>query len=369
MKRADLATPSGVDHDYNYLTSIEREFDKAERKANSRGILILENEGRKDRPIKGLASLKAGLERSEVVVARAPTGMSRSKSNGTKWLKGSRCLEWTVEWVHPDGKKDLWPCTETLPILTAYKSLESYKAKARDGPNANHRKAKKRKKSSVDSSNEKILSPSNNTTDQNPVGSSIWQGGEKSKKWTMFDDHGAREAENVIRDENATKEGSHSVDQVHPLSANGICKTQDINGISTVNSILSNHSHEIHRSTSTTEAKLSFYLHTPSLPSRHIVLAPIDTDATLSKTLSHRLVLEYPTIYVFDQITEGKPPEGFITEEEYYRTARKEIIQELEGGEVPDEGPAGGRDQGSEMGLGQVDEKKLLEVLERDFAG
>ncbi len=89
VKRADLATPSGIDRDYNYLTSIEREFDRAERDATSRGVSLAE-EGpkRKNRDYaKGEAALEAAIEKCGVIVVKAPKGMSRAKQNKTHWSK------------------------------------------------------------------------------------------------------------------------------------------------------------------------------------------------------------------------------------------------------------------------------------------
>ena len=369
MKRADLATPSGIDHDYNYLTSIEREFDKADREANSRGIFIVDNEGRKDGPAKGWVGLKAGLEKSEVIVARAPKGMSRSKNNNTKWLKGSQCLEWTVEWVHPDGRKELGQCGESLPILTAYRRLESEKAKRRVEAAANHGKAKKRKKSLVNGCSKKTEPSDDKTMDPTPAADANLRPRKKQNKRTMSHDYGVCNGENNTQDENPATEEAPSVDGLHVPSATGIHENLEVDSISTANPKTSDNANHIQKSRMLPEAKLSFYLHTPSLPSRNVVLAPIEPDATLSSVLPHRLVLEYPTIYVFTEIAEGKPPDGFITEEEYYRTARKEIIEELEEGEIANEGPSEAQDQGSEVGLGQVDERKLLEVLGKDLSG
>ena len=84
MKRADLVTPKGIDHDYNYLTSIERELDSAEKNALSRGFVLEEEKRIKRRnPVKGETKLNAALERQRVIVTRAPKGMTRSNQNGT----------------------------------------------------------------------------------------------------------------------------------------------------------------------------------------------------------------------------------------------------------------------------------------------
>ena len=83
MKRADLATPKGIDHDYNYLTSIERELDHAEKDALERGFVLEEETRRSKRPMKGETKLNAAFERCRVIVTKAPKGMSRRKQNET----------------------------------------------------------------------------------------------------------------------------------------------------------------------------------------------------------------------------------------------------------------------------------------------
>lgn len=90
MSRVELATEKGIDHDYNYLTSIERELDRAERNATSRGVVLencLLNGKGTSQPAKGEVPLKAALERCGVIIARAPKGMTRNRQNGTKWVK------------------------------------------------------------------------------------------------------------------------------------------------------------------------------------------------------------------------------------------------------------------------------------------
>lgn len=83
MRRADLATPKGIDHDYNYLTSIEREIDHAGRDASARGVVLEEARSTKKNKQKGEIKLESALESCGVIVAKAPKGMTRSKQNGT----------------------------------------------------------------------------------------------------------------------------------------------------------------------------------------------------------------------------------------------------------------------------------------------
>lgn len=83
MPRADLATPKGIDHDYNYLTSIERDLDRAEKDVTSRGLVLEEEKRWSRQPVKGEKQFNAALQRCGVVVVKAPKGMTRSKQNQT----------------------------------------------------------------------------------------------------------------------------------------------------------------------------------------------------------------------------------------------------------------------------------------------
>lgn len=119
-------------------------------------------------------------------------------------------------------------------------------------------------------------------------------------------------------------------------------------------------------------AHLNFYLHHPSLPSRHPVLIPLPHDAKLATSLTNRIVIEFPTIYVLHSQPDGRLPEGFVSEEEFFAAARKELIEEVAGGEEFVVGGIGGdveEGKGDELEEGEVDEGHLLEVLGKDLKG
>jgi hypothetical protein len=65
VKKSQLATPAGIDHDYNFLTSIERGLEKARRAA------------------KGRQASDQHFAVAGVAVIRAPKGLSRQKDNKT----------------------------------------------------------------------------------------------------------------------------------------------------------------------------------------------------------------------------------------------------------------------------------------------
>jgi len=87
VKRSQLATPAGIDHDFNFLSGIERAFETADRDAVGRGIGV-EGEGtarrRHNGPTKG-SNLQRGLAASGAIIRKAPVGMSRQKANKTQY--------------------------------------------------------------------------------------------------------------------------------------------------------------------------------------------------------------------------------------------------------------------------------------------
>lgn len=103
LKRNELATESAFDRDFNFITGIERNIERADRDADNRGIDLslgvqgneLDddsqdlNSGRKRKHqnqglVKGEASFLRAAEAGGVKVIRAPKGMSRNKQNGSR---------------------------------------------------------------------------------------------------------------------------------------------------------------------------------------------------------------------------------------------------------------------------------------------
>lgn len=85
-------TPATIDRDFNFLVGIERHLDRAERDVEDRGIPVADevygapHAGRKQPQNTGSA-LTSAIERSRVVVERAPKGMQRQRENQTRWMK------------------------------------------------------------------------------------------------------------------------------------------------------------------------------------------------------------------------------------------------------------------------------------------
>ena len=335
-------------------------------------MLLQDDSKKKEGPVKGEANLKAGLERCRVIVARAPKGISRSKSNGTRWFKGSQCLEWTVEWVHPDGRKELAQCKETLPIVKAYEGLESMRPKKRVAETvANQGRQRRRKKHAVNDPTTQSLPPNSKVREKAPPGA-LASSPHARQHTAKADANGADDRGSIGQGENTTTKAAHSATQALVSTSNGHRDLQEPIETSKENSGGPDPSRTVKQSESLpipSEKHSAFYLHTPSLPSRQTILALIDPDACLSSILPNRLVLEYPTIYVFNlnDTAEGKLPDGFLTEKEYYEMARKEIIEEPDEGEIIEEAPVERVEQGMDTKVETLDEKKLLEVLGKDL--
>lgn len=81
MKKSQLATPAGIDHDYNFLTGIERGLEKAEKQLEATEL------GRSPDP-RGNGGGRLPTDQhfadAGVSVIRAPKGLSRQKENKTR---------------------------------------------------------------------------------------------------------------------------------------------------------------------------------------------------------------------------------------------------------------------------------------------
>ncbi|MCJ1433401.1 hypothetical protein MMC27_002761 [Xylographa pallens] len=122
LKRHELATPTNFDRDYNFISGIERGIETAERAVTARGVRLQETTpaSKRDGPLKGEVNLRQALEKSGVVVERAPAGMKRSLQNKTSWNKNQRCISWTVEWITNDNTTHLGTSPETLTPSQAF---------------------------------------------------------------------------------------------------------------------------------------------------------------------------------------------------------------------------------------------------------
>lgn len=83
-KKSELATPSGIDHDYNYLKGLERTIDRASEDVNpdQGDVMKAVARGRQ----KG-SMLDVYLRENDITVEHPPKGMARDLQNKTRLTK------------------------------------------------------------------------------------------------------------------------------------------------------------------------------------------------------------------------------------------------------------------------------------------
>lgn len=83
VPKSKLATPAGIDHDYNFLTGIERSVTAASHDLERKGIRLEVGNGW-NRP-NPESHLQKSIDAAGISIHRAPIGMSRQKNNKTHW--------------------------------------------------------------------------------------------------------------------------------------------------------------------------------------------------------------------------------------------------------------------------------------------
>ncbi len=117
-KRAELATSSSVDKDFNFITNIERAITRADDHVLDRRISLAP--ARRMRHADARPKVELEIEKRGVNVVRAPRGLSRGKQNKSHWASQQKSVMWTVEWVCPDGEKVIGSALENRTLAEAY---------------------------------------------------------------------------------------------------------------------------------------------------------------------------------------------------------------------------------------------------------
>ncbi|KAH0367941.1 hypothetical protein KCU65_g4270, partial [Aureobasidium melanogenum] len=345
VSKSTLQTAGGIDRDYNFLSGVERNLSRADAETTSRGVSL---DG-KAKPIfqkrwHDNGALGKYLRDNGIVVHKAPIGMARQKANQTRFIQKSKRIVWSVEWV-VEGEKRVVEVDESRRLEEAWREFVVDK----------ERENKKRKRTQED------------------VGVKV----QKQKV----------QAEKSDVEESKTQ----SVEGVttQPESATETATTNDVpiapsTDETTAEDALQQQPQSI-ESAHPTQETTHFYLHKPHTSSTSTVLIPLDSTATLTTALHQKHVLEFPTIYAFTSALSAQKsapeaqaidatnilPQGFITVQQYneQRSAEdKELMGLMES--IP-EGQRkialdGGIFGGSEEKEETVDEKQILEVLQRD---
>ncbi|KAK0662559.1 hypothetical protein QBC41DRAFT_329643 [Cercophora samala] len=149
----ELRTPRGLDHDFNFLSSIERDRLRAERDivevrqlmdpkelhppkpeeeakkfrkvwdGDRLSFELVENNAQKNNAV--AAQLRRRLKALDIEVVYMPKGMSRQRENKTSWNKRTNAINFQVEWLIYDSSsqqkplKVLYKALETIPLYSA----------------------------------------------------------------------------------------------------------------------------------------------------------------------------------------------------------------------------------------------------------
>jgi hypothetical protein len=227
-----------------------------------------------------------------------------------------KCLSWTVEWITANGKKVTRNCLESCTLAEAYDRIYP-QPKERAGEIVP--KAKKDGQISESTGDrEQELEPTS------------------SEQQTQSETVGPPSAAPT----------GQSTTEPTPDQPSGSFESK----------------HEIipHRG-------ISFYLHRPRTATKQPVLISLAPTMTFTSALRDRSVLEFPTIYALPQPPEAlraeKESPMFLLEEDYLRTERPET--DLSEAMVQD----ASQDQvdAGDLDIGNIDEKKVLEVLKQDL--
>ncbi|CAI9633773.1 unnamed protein product [Alternaria burnsii] len=338
VKKSDLVTPKGIDHDYNFLSGIERNLEKAERVAGATA---------ESTPQDGLSSRqRAGVSYSKlenaagVKIIQAPKGMSRQKENKSHMSatkKASRNIVWTVEWFDETKKRVVTETSSTQSIKDALPFVQH----GTDGT------SKKRKLNSEAPRREG--SPTKSTPQpQDDVAPASTDQVNNAEAEVISPARGTPAPE---QKERASKRQADMTDTRTRDNRDGEPSTQSMGD-------------EQHR---------VFLLKPRTSTNRH-VLIPLDPSLTLGESLHGRTILEFPTIHVFPVDME-KLPEDFMLEAEYallegeQQKEFDEMMKELDPEILRRLKEGDGNVQMHDRPDEDVDSKKILDVLKQDLGG
>ncbi|KAI9721980.1 MAG: hypothetical protein M1812_001938 [Candelaria pacifica] len=357
VKSKDLATPAGIDRDFNFLTGIERAFDEADRDAEARGIVV----GKPERPRpfseKGKIPRQEAIDRTRVIVDRAPKGMTREKDNKTRWIAKQKCLSWTVEWIHHDGSRELTDCLDTFGLSGRYATLLSMKQPREKHPP----KRKLKRKHDPGLTVNGIADPTIKSGTTLPAGGAAEpvedaKGASESAAEPALLQPFTSAKEYFVESPHVGSERKSPDQYVNPPADDVQITTTDKPS-------------KPPQKDPEAPPDYYFYLLRPHTTSSSLVLIPVSPSIPLREILKDRIVLEFPTIYALKHAPSALP-EGFILESEYLGQSEAEAQEldellsrvkapDLEEGEVED---------GEKALQEAMDKKRLLDVLRKDLS-
>lgn len=278
---SQIATPSGIDHDYNFLHSIEYKIQRSEKEIiEERGLVdemelrnarlgVRSGTGRPQNQARGEECIRRKLREMGTRIDKAPNGMTRNVENRTYWCKRGKSIYWQIEWIREgDAGKMLSRATDKIPLAKAY--VEAWEDERRENMSADEismvkkRQAADRKQRS--SKRRKL---------------------EKQKSFTLT-------SSPVLQDPETTM---WNTVMESPSELRSLPEPMVLDPV---------------------QSQYHFYLLRPYTPSIFPkVLIPLDSSRPLSELLRNRVLLEFPTIYVLEHSPENGLPEIYMLEKDF----------------------------------------------------
>ena len=355
LKKRELATPTGIDRDYNYLKGVERTINDAGQDVRERGIPSQASRGADHgRQQMHEMAFQRYLSKHRITVTRAPKGMSRQKANQSRTTKKGQAL-WTVEWIDEDGEHDLRhnaPDSSTLEeMYFGVQKSKMSKAKrkmAMQADAAHVVNSTKRQKTSRRSLSVQDGPGSATEGDQHIAVDPVATPSKHGMEHGMSSSHGT--AMEPGPEDHATSVQLANADKEHDQTNTLLEPPMDDESTALPDSRYTGH----------------YYLLKPSTSTPLHVLIPLDSKSTIVDALQDRTVLEYPTVYTLEHPPDALP-EGFVLEEEYLSTLRRDMqTAEALVGDIGRTAARENQPQAQVGDNGAVDAQAILDMLKRD---
>jgi hypothetical protein len=298
---SELATPSGIDHDYNFLHSIEHRISRSEKVLVEDLELVTREEldrarrgededgwkrRNKDKEAPGEVCIAKVLGEMGCKVLTAPKGMRRNKENTSNWNRRHKTINWQVEWMREGSAgRTLYRALGNKAIGEVY-DLMCEEERRMAMSNEEKRAEKKRK---ADETKAILAKKARKDASHIPELSTI----------------------PILQDpEKATWNFTPTYAPIPDISQEESPKPEP----------------------AIRQRNCNLYLHRPLTPSSFPkVLVPLDPTKSLTELLRKREVLEFPTIYVLDNPPIDLP-EKFMLEKHYLTAIGKAPVENSDTG-------------------------------------
>ncbi|KAK0277461.1 Box C/D snoRNA accumulation [Friedmanniomyces endolithicus] len=358
LRKSQLATPAGLDQDFNYLKGIEHHIDQANetflkpaKEGTHESFRTVATGWRPD------SRLQRYLTKNYITLEHAPRGLQRQRENTTRSTKSNRVL-WTVEWRMDSGEREVHhDCRESSSLAKLFAESRigrriSVNSRADEVEN---RQSKRRKRldtavTSLETANASTVTELK--LDQPAPGIDV------QPKLIEAEDDGV---EAVI-----TETSAHSAPAANDLPNLHSEETSlKRDGLVVVESETTEGADQQKH----TALARNFYLLRPATTGTSKVLIPLHDKATLTECLKNRTIQEYPTLIVLSKSPQALPT-GFILQDDYMRRIEEEDAeltrhtQSTDGQRAVFDGDSGGQQMAGESA--PLDAQSILDMLKRD---